>query len=276
MRIGLVGTDSSHAEYFLDAFNVEKRYPGQRIVALWGADAERTRMLAERGGVAVFAQPAAMLGAVDGVIVGDRHGDLHYPHAAPFLEAGLPVFIDKPLANTPRDAEALVTLARRSGAALCSASALRWQHDMDEVKRRRATLGALQEVEAYGTWYPESEYGGAIFYGIHTIELAQELVGADWADVTVTSGANPSATFQAGAVRVGLVFRPLGESGESEFGVRVRAEGGEVAMPIRLPDDYMAPVIARIAEMMRTRRAPLSDQDLVSPVALMHEIAAHL
>ena len=277
MRLGLIGTDSSHAEWFLDSFNVARRHAGLRIEALWGADAERTRMLAARGGdIAVVAQPEAMRGAVDAVIVGDRHGDLHYPHAAPFLEAGLPVFIDKPLANTPRDAEALVALARRSGAALCSASALRWQHDMEEVKRRLAAMGPLQEVEAYGTWYPESEYGGAIFYGIHTVEIAQELAGATWAEVSVAGGDSPSATFQAGPIRVRLVFRPLGPSGESEFGVRIRARDGEVAVPIRLPDDYLEPVIARIAEMMRTRRSPLSDAELLSPVALMHEIAAHL
>lgn len=277
MRLGLVGTDSSHAELFLDGFNAASRHPGQRIVALWGSDQERARTLAKRGGgVAVVAQPEEMLGAIDGAIVGDRHGDLHLEHAAPFLEAGLPVFIDKPLANRPRDAEALVAVARRHGAALCSASALRWQRDMDELKRGLTALGALLEVEAYGTWYPESEYGGPIFYGIHTVELAQELVGPSWEELSVTGGANPSAVFRAGPVKVRLAFSPLGESGESEFGVRVRAEGGEVAMPIRLPDDYMEPVIARIAEMMRTGRSPLADQELISPVALMHEIALRL
>lgn len=277
MRLGLIGTDSSHAELFLDSFNAARRHPGQRIVALWGSDDERARTLAKRGGdIAVVAQPEAMLGSVDGAIVGDRHGDLHLAHAAPFLEAGLPVFVDKPLANSPRDAEALVALAHRHGAALCSASALRWQRDMEELKHRLGALGALQEVEAYGTWYPESEYGGPIFYGIHTVELAQELVGPDWEGVSVTGGGSPSVTFRAGPVRVQLAFRPLGQSGESEFGVRVRAEGGELAMPIRLPDDYMDPVIARIAEMMRTGRSPLSDRDLVSPVALMHEIGLQL
>jgi predicted dehydrogenase len=277
MRLGLIGTDSSHAELFLDSFNVANRHSGQRIVALWGQDEERTRILARRGGdIAVVAQPHELLGAIDGAIIGDRHGDLHRGHAAPFLEAGLPVFVDKPLANSPGDAEALVALARRSGAALCSASALRWQRDMEDLKRRLASLGALREVEAYGTWYPQSEYGGPIFYGIHSVEMAQELVGPDWDALTVTPGREPNAVFRAGDVRVRLDFRPLADSGESEFGVRVRAEGGEVAMPIRLPDDYMEPVIDRIAEMMRTCRAPLSDRALVSPVALMQEIAMRL
>src|SRR6476620_3117646 len=96
MRIGLVGTDNSHADDFLQLLNEAGRHPGFRIVALWGDDPARTRDLARRFAVAdVVAAPADLVGRVEAAIVVDRHGALHLGHAAPCLEAGLPVFVDK-------------------------------------------------------------------------------------------------------------------------------------------------------------------------------------
>ena len=59
--------------------------------------------------------------------VGDfRHGALHYKYAKPFLEAGLPIFIDKPIACSISHAKKIIALAKRHHAPLMSASATRF------------------------------------------------------------------------------------------------------------------------------------------------------
>src|SRR5437879_3573142 len=130
LRIALVGADSSHAEDFLGVLNEAERHSGFRIVALADSETERMAALAHRFGVSrIVADPGATVEEVDAAIVGDRDGGRHLRNALPFLEAGLPVFIDKPLACSLADSEAMLGAARRSGAPLASASALRWQPD---------------------------------------------------------------------------------------------------------------------------------------------------
>src|SRR3569833_3080989 len=82
MRLGLVGVDSSHAEDFLRHFNAEHRHNPIRVTALWGGDDERMTALTALSAEARPMEPLpALLAAVNAVIVGDRHGDLHRAHA---------------------------------------------------------------------------------------------------------------------------------------------------------------------------------------------------
>jgi predicted dehydrogenase len=273
MRLGLVGVDSSHAEDFLRHFNAEQRHNPIRVTALWGGDDERMTALAA---LAPEAQPmdslAALLAEVDAVIVGDRHGGLHRTHAIAALEAGRPVFVDKPLANTLSDATAIVDAAERYGVPVLSGSALRWQAETRRLKAKLAGLDGPIELLAYGTWYPQNEYGGAIFYAIHTIELVQELLGVEWNKLRPRAEDDLSAVrYRVGPHSVTLEFRPL-SGGSSDFGVEVSADKVAFRQSIALGDDYMLPVCDQIAAMLRNGHSPMTRQELLAPVALMEEI----
>ena len=50
-------------------------------------------------------KPETMIGKVDAVIIGTDIGGEHVERARPFIEAGLPVFIDKPLCDNRQDLE---------------------------------------------------------------------------------------------------------------------------------------------------------------------------
>jgi len=271
-RIGLVGLDSSHAEDFLRHFNLEGRHNGLRITAI--ADGEAARM-DELDGFArgLLRAPSldAMLATVDAVIVGHRQADLHRDAAIASLSAGKPTFVDKPLANSVADAEAVVATAERHGSLLLSGSALRWQAETARLKARLAGIEGDYDLMAYGTWYPGSQYGGAIFYAIHTVELVQELLGIGWKKLKRRDG-TPTLQFQANGATVLLEFRPLGSSGRSDFGVEVSAKGLEFKQPIPLGDDYMAPVAAKFAKMIECGQPCLSHDELLAPIRLMREI----
>ena len=73
----------------------------------------------------VVAQPEDVIGKVDAVLIATDDGFDHVRRARPFVEAGLPVFIDKPLALTVED---LRTFAQweKAGARLLSSSGLRY------------------------------------------------------------------------------------------------------------------------------------------------------
>lgn len=275
MRIGLVGVDSSHAEDFLRHFNREGRYGDTSVTAFWaGDDARAAELSAFAPGVVAVATPEELVGDVDCVIVGDRHGNRHLQHALPAIAAGKPVFVDKPFACSVEDAMAMVDAAERSGSPLLSGSALRWQEQVVMLKARLAYLEGPVSIRAHGTWYPDSEYGGAIFYAIHVIELVQELIGTQWSGLHVQRGASPSVRYQGGSTSVTLNFRPAGIEG-SAFGIAVESSSLACDRPITLGDDYMAPVADRIVQMLRSGRG-MDRETLLAPVRMMGEIEALL
>ena len=128
----------------------------------------------------------------------------------------------------------------------------------------------------HGTWYPDSVYGGAIFYAIHTIELMQELVGTDWSALRVEPGDEPVIHYETGRASVTLALRSLDPNGgSSAFGVGVTSPQLTCDKPIPLGNDYMAPVTDRIAAMLRSGNG-MERETLLAPIRLMAEIEARL
>jgi predicted dehydrogenase len=276
MRIGLAGVDSSHAEDFLRHFNSERRHRDIAVTAFWGGDEARSaELIALAPTLGAADSLDELIANVDAVIVGDRHGDLHLRHALPAIEAGKPVFVDKPLANSVSDATAMVDAAERAGVPLMSASALRWQAETVLLKARLAYVDGPFAIRGYGTWYPDNAYGGAIFYAIHTVEFLQELVGTEWSALRVEPGDEPVIRFEAGRAGVTMTLRQLGPGGSSAFGVGVTSPQLHCDKPIPLGDDYMAPVADRIAGMLRDSKG-MDRETLLAPVRLMAEIEALL
>src|SRR4051812_42033569 len=113
LKIGILGSDNSHAERFAEILN-RTDHPAYlpeadaKVVAIWGVEPERTQQVARDHLIEeVVATPEAMLGKVDAVFCVTRHGGLHLDLVRPYLQAGVPTFVDKPLATDPTDARAI-------------------------------------------------------------------------------------------------------------------------------------------------------------------------
>jgi len=273
MRIGLIGIDSSHAEDFLRLLNAESRYPGHRVTALCGPDPVRLATLAGASNLATTQNPADLVGTIDTAIIGDRHGGLHRAHALPFIEAGLPVFIDKPLTCSVADAEAILSAARRSGSSIASASAVRWQPDVAALAREIERLGGPLEVTTTGPYDPTSQYGGSFFYGIHAVELALQLAGSEIASVAVEATTNEvSARCRVGTTAVTVRLRRPTAGEDIPFAANVVCAAGRAHRTIGLDADYMSHVLDRFIGMLETGQPPMSAAELLAPVHLMATI----
>lgn len=135
-----------------------------RVTACWMPDPDMARVLADACRIdAVVAQATDMIGLVDAVLVLRDDADSHWPLAAPFLEAGLPVFIDKPLCLDR------TTLARfepylRSGR-LMSCAGLRYAGETDPWRANPDQFGEIRLIRgAVVIDWPR--------YGIHMLEAA--------------------------------------------------------------------------------------------------------
>ncbi|MCB0079904.1 MAG: Gfo/Idh/MocA family oxidoreductase [Caldilineaceae bacterium] len=188
LTIGLLGSDNSHAERFSELLNCPE-HPNYlanadaRIVAIWGQDAERTAQVAEKGKIdKIVAEPTDMLGQVDAVICVTRHGGRHLGLVRPYLEAGVPTFVDKPIATEPADARAIVALAAKHNTPFTSYSTVRFSADTQAFLQTAQGLGGVRVGVYSGPATRRSVYGGGIFYAIHSIELMLMVqgTGIEW------------------------------------------------------------------------------------------------
>jgi len=79
-----------------------------------------------------------MTEGIDAVFIADCDGGGgdHLKLATPFLEKGIPTFVDKPFASTLKDAQAMVRMAVERGTPLFNASILSFVPAADQFKRR--------------------------------------------------------------------------------------------------------------------------------------------
>lgn len=188
LSIGILGSDNSHAERFSELLN-RSDHPNYlpdadaHVVAIWGQDAERTAQVAAHGKIEQIAEdPTAMLGHVDAVICVTRHGGRHLGLVRPYLEAGVPVFVDKPLATEPADAREIVALAEKHKTPFTSYSTVRFSVDTQAFIAKTQELGGVRVGVYSGPATRRNIYGGVIFYAVHSIELMLTVqgTGIEW------------------------------------------------------------------------------------------------
>ncbi|TCC27046.1 Gfo/Idh/MocA family protein [Kribbella speibonae] len=271
LRVALVGTENSHADHIVEHLNVDPVADTARIVALVGADDDRNRKLAAAGGITqIVPTSGELLGSVDALIATNRDGALHREHAVPFLEAGLPVWVDKPLAASTADARAILDASRRSGAPVTSYSAVRWVADADVLAA--ASVGELQAVTVTGPADPDSEYSGIFFYGIHAADLAQRLAPGEPGPVTAERvGSTVVVRYLCGGVLVTLQLVKPTDHGRVPFHAELVGRTGLVSRDVQLDSEYVVPGLKVFLDMLETGERPLDDATMLAPITVLEQ-----
>ena len=113
IRVGVVGVGSfgaHHARHYA-------AQAGARLVALADADFARASAVAERYGAVAYRHHRALIGQVDAASV-TVPAALHHEVARDLIDAGIHVFVEKPLAADRESAADLVAHAKRTGVTL--------------------------------------------------------------------------------------------------------------------------------------------------------------
>jgi hypothetical protein len=236
----------------------------------------------EFAGVFTGAQPVAsvedMIGAVDAVLLGDDtgNGDDHHDLIAPFLEAGLPTFCDKPLANTPARARAIVALAEKHKAPLLSSSLFRHFPEVQALAKLRQS-GKRGPLRWLTVGYSAACIDGFIpIYGIHPVWAVTAINGVGCQAVslirhegsgliTLTYKDRPPATVWMGGENRGVAYFAQGTESFPLFGVKSDKKDWEERYSVIVAD------LARtIRDMIRSRRQPFSSPELLEVVSVTH------
>lgn len=188
IKIGIIGSDNSHALGIAKLCNIPDgtgNYPYEaRVVAICGRgdDPAHTKEVADAGEIrTIVERPADLFGMVDAVMTVTRKGSLHVEDILPFIEAGIPCFIDKPICTTKEDAERLRAAVAKHGTPVCGGSNVRYNYDVSSLRAQMAAGGFGQVLGGSMNFAADmdSPYDGLYFYSCHLIEIMLELFGYD-------------------------------------------------------------------------------------------------
>jgi predicted dehydrogenase len=165
---------------------------GHDVVAVANHREESARTFAERHHIPRVTtdwQALARDPGVDAAVVATPNA-LHAPQAIALLEAGKHVLVEKPMAISVGECDAMIAASRASGAALMVAHCWRFHDDVRAMRERIVSgeLGEVVKTRGYGVhagWGPAGWFldkalagGGALpDMGVHAIDTARFLLG---------------------------------------------------------------------------------------------------
>lgn len=163
----------------------EKSFPADAIAEaevryVWTQDISASQKIAMMCDIPHIAyEYKDMIGNIDALLLARDDSENHYTFAKPFLEAGIPVYIDKPLAVSKNDAYRLLQLQTYENQ-IFTCSALRYAQELKLTENDIASIGQIKYIEA-------SIPKGWDKYAIHVIEPVSQLPGVNIEGATVIS-----------------------------------------------------------------------------------------
>jgi hypothetical protein len=276
LRLGLVGTDTSHVIAFTKMLNDPSSpdyVAGARVVAAYKGGSpdlplsvkyvdQYAEELHSKWQVEIVPDIATLCRKVDAVLLTSVDGRPHLAQARQIFTSHKPVFIDKPLAATLEDAREINRLARDAGVTWFTSSSLRFADVVTSVRTDGIT-GAF-------TWGPgpieEHHHLDLSWYAIHPIEMLYALMGPGCHEVSrVYSESVDEITGRWPDGRIGTVraLRPYGPYGAVVF------QGNKVTQSSPKASTGYRPLVIEIVKFFQTGKAPVPVEESLEMFAFM-------
>lgn len=202
-KIGILGTENSHAAAFAKLINLpdengNMRYPDFKVTTVFGDYPEENERIAKDCNVPKIAGSIEeMLPEVDAVMVCARDGKHHYRFAKPFIDANIPLFLDKPATVDAAEVVELFRVAKASGTPICGGSSLKHSDDVITLGNiARASRAELCGGYIAAPIFMDSPYSGFYFYAAHLVEICLTVFGRPKAVRASVNNGNTSVVFE--------------------------------------------------------------------------------
>jgi predicted dehydrogenase len=174
LRIGVVGVGhlGRHHARILSAM------PGVDLVAVVDTNASRAAEIAATHRTSALNDARELAGKVDAVTIAVPT-EIHRDVALPFLAAGVPVLVEKPMARSLAEADEMIDAAAKAGAVLAVGHTERFNPAV-AVARPLVANPRFIEVHRLGV-FPERSLDIDVVFDlmIHDLDVVQSLVGSD-------------------------------------------------------------------------------------------------
>ena len=279
LRLGLIGLDTSHVIAFTKVLNDPANpdhVPGARIVAAFKGgspdiESSRTRIdgftaeLRDKWKVEIVEDITTLCQKVDAVLLESVDGRPHLDQVKPVLTARKPVFIDKPLAASYKDAREIARLSKEARVPWFSSSSLRFWEETLRLKST-ADAGSILGANVYGPAPSEPHHPDLVWYGIHAVEMLYALMGPGCESVTrvYTEGTDVVVgKWKDG--RLGVV-RGI-RKGEGDYGITLFGAKANLNSSPK-PFSYR-PLLVEIIKFFQTGVSPVNPEETLEMFAFM-------
>lgn len=178
-RIAILGCENSHANAFLKFIKEKEEFSNVEIVGVYSDEREAAEKLSAKFGVPIMDGYADAVGELDGLVITARHGDNHYKYAKPYIDSGIPMFIDKPITVSEDEAVLFMRSLRDKNIRITGGSSLKQDVFVRQLKREAENEIGGKTLGGYvrAPYQSDSEYGGFYFYAQHLTEMVCEIFG---------------------------------------------------------------------------------------------------
>ena len=277
LRLGLIGLDTSHVTAFTKLLNDTKHknhVPGGKVVAAFKggspdieSSASRvegyTKQLQDDFGVKIVPTIEELCQQVDAVLMMSVDGRPHLEQAKPVIKAGKPMFIDKPVAGSLRDAIEIYRLAKEAKVPVFSSSSYRYYDSLVEVKK--ANVGEIRSVISYGPAHLEPHHPDLFWYGVHPTEALYTILGTGCESVSRTT--TPDTDIISGIWSGGRIGT-LHALRKGPTPHKVIIFGTQAVAEQKGSGDY-APLVREIVKFFQTGVAPVSPEETLELFTFM-------
>lgn len=277
-RIGILGSDNSHALAFAKLCNIPDSdgnyaFDDVRITAVYGKDDDpkHTIEVAENGKIDYIAdKPEDFFGKVDAVMTVYRRGSYHVADILPFAEVGMPIWIDKPITSRISDIEKLREVCEKHNTLVTGGSTVKYCYDV-LTAQNRVKSGFFGNLLGGNVNFPAdtgSEYDGIYFYASHLVEIMCGVFGYATKSVIATQSRNDriSAIVKYDDFQVTLNF-----NNSHEYMLTVYGDKRSLTTQLDISTIFKLG-FEKFVEMLRTGKMPLTFDDLVKPIYIIDAI----
>lgn len=190
-RIAILGCENSHANEFLRFIKEKEEFSDVEVVGVYSDERETAEKLNEKFGVPVMDGYADAVGKIDGLIITARHGDNHYKYAKPYIDSGIPMFIDKPITINEDEAIEFMKELMKGNIRISGGSSLKQDVFVRKLKQdAKNQEGRIVGGYVRAPYESQNKYGGFYFYSQHLVEMVCEIFGRFPTSVTAKQNGN--------------------------------------------------------------------------------------
>ena len=268
-KIVMLGCENSHVNTFLSIMQSDPdKYREIEVIGVYSEDAAAMQQVCDAFGVPAMQSYDEAVGVADGVVVTARHGGKHYEYAKPYMQSGVPMFIDKPITVDEGEAVEFMRACRDAGVRLTGGSCCKYAKEIADIKAS-PNAGAIRGGLVRAPIHMDNPYGGFFFYSQHLVEMLGELFGLYPRAVSAYRAADT----------VSVVFRYEGydviglyTEFSNHYYVSVALGGETLASNATIGTDCFTREFDEFCELLTGGEQKVSYGDFIAPVFVLNAI----